>query len=121
MRTNDPNLDKMIPEQETSVIAAIGPLNSKNEANAHSATEVSKDDVRIDFTSKNVHECTNSLNSIPDSSGVKAWPPAKIFDGDTFTAKIGPTGGKKGYTSITGTTMNYQFYPFILLYICSML
>lgn len=92
----------MIPETETSVIAAIGPLNARGEANAHERFDKTTEDIRIDFTSRNVHECTNSLYNIPDTPDIKAWTPAVINDKDTFSARIGPTGAKKGYSQITG-------------------
>lgn len=40
-----------------SVIGAIGPLNSRREANAHShdGMSVNSDDIRIDFSSKVDH------------------------------------------------------------------
>ncbi|XP_029156481.1 protein Skeletor, isoforms B/C isoform X2 [Nylanderia fulva] len=103
LRTNEPVKDRMIPERETSVIAAIGPLNSRGEANAHERFDKTTEDIRIDFTSSNVHECTNSLYNIPDALEIKPWTPAVITNQDTFYAKIGPTGGKRGYTGITGT------------------
>ncbi|XP_044018684.1 protein Skeletor, isoforms B/C isoform X2 [Aphidius gifuensis] len=106
MRTNEPVKDRMIPESETSVIAAIGILNDRGEANAHWAGDKTVEDIRIDFTSKNIHECTNSLYNLPDESddddNLKPWPPAVITGVSNFTARIGPTGGKRGYLSITG-------------------
>ena len=103
LRTNEPEKDKIIPESETSVIAAIGPLNSRGEANAHLSFDMTTNDIRIDFTSKNVHSCTNSLYNIPDMSDVTPWMPAKISDENVFNVRIGPTGGKRGYSRITGT------------------
>ena len=105
LRTNEPVKDKMIPEFETSVIAAIGRLNSRGEANAHEATDKTTEDIRIDFTSKNVHECRNSLYNLPDSTGIKPWKISEISNTDTFTARIGPAGGERGYHAITG---NFQ-------------
>ncbi|XP_076244661.1 protein Skeletor, isoforms B/C [Calliopsis andreniformis] len=103
LRTNEPVKDRMIPDTETSVIAAIGPINVRGEANAHESTlDKTTEDIRIDFTSKNVRECTNSLYNLPDMSDVKAWPPAVITNETTFSARIGPTGGKRGYSRITG-------------------
>ncbi|KAL6266622.1 hypothetical protein P5V15_003467 [Pogonomyrmex californicus] len=106
LRTNEPEKDRMIPERETSVIAAIGPLNSLGEANAHERFDKTTEDIRIDFTSRNVHECTNSLYNIPDAPEVEPWVPAVITDKTEFSARIGPTGSKKGYARITG--MNYD-------------
>ena len=102
MRTNEPVLDRMIPEAETSVIAAIGPLNSLSEVNSHTAYDKTNEDIRIDFTSRNVHECTNSLYDIPDKSELAAWPPASIIGESNFNARIGPAGGDRGYIRITG-------------------
>ncbi|CAL7946334.1 unnamed protein product [Xylocopa violacea] len=102
LRTNEPVKDRMIPNEETSVIAAIGPLNSRAEANAHHSFDRTTEDIRIDFTSRNVHDCKNSLYDIPDMSDVKPWPPAIIKNETWFSARIGPAGGKRGYTRITG-------------------
>ncbi|XP_043803770.1 protein Skeletor, isoforms B/C isoform X2 [Apis laboriosa] len=102
MSTNEPVKDKMIPNTETSVIAAIGPLNLRGEANAHQSFDKTTEDIRIDFTSRNVHECTNSLYNLPDMSDIKPWPVAVITNETTFSARIGPAGGKRGYTRITG-------------------
>ncbi|XP_020298451.1 protein Skeletor, isoforms B/C isoform X2 [Pseudomyrmex gracilis] len=104
LRTNEPEKDRMIPERETSVIAAIGPLNVRGEANAHEKFDKTTEDIRIDFTTRhNVHECTNSLYNIPNEPEIEPWVPAVITDTNTFTARIGPTGAKRGYSRITGT------------------
>lgn len=102
LRTNEPVKDRMIPNTETSVIAAIGSLNLRGEANAHQSFDKTTEDIRIDFTSRNVHECTNSLYNLPDMSDIKPWPPALITNETTFSVRIGPAGGKRGYTRITG-------------------
>lgn len=102
LRTNEPVKDRMIPEVETSVIAAIGPLNARGEANAHERFDKTTKDIRIDFTSRDVHECTNSLYNLPDELDPKPWKTAVIDDKDTFSVRIGPTGGKRGYSQITG-------------------
>lgn len=102
LRTNEPEKDRMIPERETSVIAAIGPLNARGEANAHERFDKTTEDIRIDFTSRNVHECTNSLYNIPDEPNLESWTPAVITNKNIFSARIGPTGGKRGYSRITG-------------------
>ncbi|CAK9799996.1 Protein Skeletor, isoforms B/C [Anthophora plagiata] len=102
LRTNEPVIDKMIPDTETSVIAAIGHLNLRGEANSHQSFDKTNEDVRIDFTSRHVHECKNSLYSVPDASDIKPWPLAVINNEKTFSARIGPDGGERGYKSITG-------------------
>lgn len=98
-------MDKMILEKEMSVIAAIGGLNTRGEANAHGQFDVNTDDIRIDFTATNVHECVNSLYNGYESNEIdelKPWTSDIITDKKTFSARIGPTGGKRGYSHITG-------------------
>lgn len=102
LRTNEPVMDKMILEKEMSVIVAIGPLNTRGEANAHEQFDVNTEDIRIDFTAKNVHDCTNSLYNVPYDAILKPWTPAVITGKQTFGARIGPTGSKRGYSHITG-------------------
>ncbi|XP_057339793.1 protein Skeletor, isoforms B/C isoform X2 [Microplitis mediator] len=105
LRTNEPEKDRMIPESgETSVIAAIGTLNDRGEANAHWAGDKTDEDIRIDFSSKNVQECINSLYDIPKEpkAELDPWPVETIIDESNLTARIGPTGGNRGYSIITG-------------------
>lgn len=55
LQTNEPINDKAIPADEyVSVIGAIGPLNSRQEANAHSHDGMgyNSEDIQIDFSSK---------------------------------------------------------------------
>lgn len=62
LQTNEPINDLPIPtDGYVSVIAAIGPLNSRQEANAHShdGMNVNSDDIQIDFTSKVIFSSTN--------------------------------------------------------------
>lgn len=54
LQTNEPINDQPIPtDGYVSVIAAIGTLNSRREANAHShdSMNVNSDDIQIDFSS----------------------------------------------------------------------
>ncbi|XP_030369637.1 protein Skeletor, isoforms B/C isoform X2 [Scaptodrosophila lebanonensis] len=105
LQTNEPIYDAAIPtDREVSIIAAIGPLNSRKEANAHSHTssDHNPDDIRINFSTRNDHACKSSLYDVKDESGPKPWPTRKIEGVTKFRAVIGPTGGKRGYTPITG-------------------
>nr|XP_018906629.1 PREDICTED: protein Skeletor, isoforms B/C-like [Bemisia tabaci] len=103
LQTNEPINDRPVPlDREVVVIAAIGPLNARLEANAHEAEDKTTDDIRINFGSQNDQTCTSSLFNQPEETPVEAWPPMKIIDETVFTARIGPTGGKRGYTPITG-------------------
>ncbi|CAG9858428.1 unnamed protein product [Phyllotreta striolata] len=103
LKTNEAIHDQPIPETgEVSIIAAFGPLNSLKEANAHAAADKTTEDLRIDFSNFDDHDCSINLEDLDDFGGVKPWPPAKIIGETTFTARLGPTGGKRGYTPITG-------------------
>lgn len=104
------------------MIAAFGPLNSRKEANAHTLLDRNAENIRIDFSNFDDHNCTISLEDLADPNGPKPWPPARLIGktnnyntaifltfptiihlGETtFSARIGPTGGKRGYTKITG-------------------
>ncbi|XP_073970372.1 protein Skeletor, isoforms B/C isoform X2 [Rhodnius prolixus] len=103
LHTNEPINDRPVSAQgETSVVAAIGPLNARMEANAHAVNDKTNDDVRIDFSSKHDGQCSGSLYNLPDEDALHPWQPAVILDENVFTVRIGPTGGKRGYTPITG-------------------
>jgi hypothetical protein len=105
LQTNDPVNDQSIPlEREVNVIAAIGPLNERKEANSHTTSSDSHtiDDVVMDFSAKGEHSCTSSLYDLKDVQKVKAWPTRVLRDENVITVRIGPTGGNRGYTRITG-------------------
>lgn len=105
LQTNEPVNDQAIPsDREVNVIAAIGPLNGRGEANAHShsGSEHTTDDVKIDFSSKDEHSCSSSLYDRKDENAVKPWPVKKLVGENVISVRIGPTGGKRGYTAITG-------------------
>nr|XP_008197570.1 PREDICTED: protein Skeletor, isoforms B/C isoform X2 [Tribolium castaneum] len=103
LQTNEAVNDRPIPSQgNISVIAAFGPLNSRKEANAHSIRDKTEGDYMIDFSDVDHNMCSGDLDELDDEDEIKPWPPAKITGESTFTAKIGPTGGKRGYTAITG-------------------
>ncbi|XP_055525662.1 protein Skeletor, isoforms B/C isoform X1 [Wyeomyia smithii] len=103
LQTNEAVNDQPYPtNRQISVIAAIGPLNSQYEANAHFRQDVTVDDIQINFSSRNDHSCTDALDSFRDTGGPEPWPTRVIIGGKTISVKIGPTGGKRGYTPITG-------------------
>ncbi|XP_059489504.1 protein Skeletor, isoforms B/C [Neocloeon triangulifer] len=103
LQTRDGNKDKSIPsDSDVNVIAAIGPLNSRKEANAHNADDRTIGDLRIDFSSKHDHQCATTLSEKIEGPVLKPWDPLKIEGTKEFTARIGPTGGKRGYIPITG-------------------
>lgn len=47
-------------------------------------------------------DCKGSLYDVIDMTGPKPWPTRKITDPTVISVRIGPTGGKRGYTPITG-------------------
>lgn len=55
LQTNEAIYDMPIPiDREVSIIAAVGPLNARKEANAHSHTssDHNPDDIRINFSKR---------------------------------------------------------------------
>ncbi|XP_075145632.1 protein Skeletor, isoforms B/C [Haematobia irritans] len=106
LQTNEHIYDRALPtDREVSIIAAIGPLNNRKEANAHTHTGTDHvvDDIRINFSSRSDNDCTKSLYNIKDESGPAPWPTRRISNEYSFTARIGATGGKRGYSAITGS------------------
>lgn len=105
LQTNEPVNDIAIPlDREVNVIAAIGPLNSRTEANSHSHSgdDHTTDDIKMDFSAKNEHSCTSSLYDRKGENTVEPWPTRKLSGQNVITVRIGPTGGKRGYSAITG-------------------
>ncbi|KAL4706946.1 hypothetical protein ACJJTC_005215 [Scirpophaga incertulas] len=95
-------LDKEIrTTRPQSVIAAFGPLNSRAEANAHSFMDTTRSDVQLDFGALNEHSC---LGLAETAEGSAAWAPRVLppAESRTYTARIGPAGGARGYTPLTG-------------------
>ena len=68
-----------------------------------------KGNIRTNFTSQGANKCSKPLTAPPTAEeSIKPWKPA-IIQGETeFTARIGPTGGKKGYSAINGDFI-FQF------------
>ncbi|KAG8175030.1 hypothetical protein JTE90_003214 [Oedothorax gibbosus] len=84
-----------------SVIAAVGPLNSLKEVafHTHYYTKGAK---KIHFGRSPPQDRCDPMISMTTTKSL-AWPPLEIVDSTTFRAQIGPTGGDKGYTAITGS------------------
>jgi len=117
-----PGFDQRIPlVGRVNVIAAIGPLNSRKEANYHSHRTGPTEDHRIDLSSRGVNQCPVLLAPPAKAAGNhddrveeealvvtttenpnQPWKAAIISGETNFTARIGPTGGKRGYSAITG-------------------
>jgi hypothetical protein len=62
------------------------------------------EDIRISPKGTNDHTCVKLIDEAPAENGPKLRPwPTSIIEGvQNFTARIGPTGGKRGYAVITG-------------------
>ena len=64
------------------------------------------DDIRISVHSNDDHTCLLGDDfpnmKVSDESPLKPWLPSVIEGTQNFTVQIGPTGGKRGYTAITG-------------------
>ncbi|KAJ6637834.1 Protein Skeletor, isoforms B/C [Pseudolycoriella hygida] len=100
LQTNEPVNDRAFPiDREVSVIAAIGPLNIRREANAHShsSVDVNSDDIQIDFSTRNDQSCPTSLFDTKEEKDSKPlWPTRELFGETMITARIGPMGGTRG-------------------------
>lgn len=60
------------------------------------------DEIRISFSSKDDYVCSTSLYNLDDNADLSAWPPNIIIGENKFTARLGPSGGVRGYMAITG-------------------
>ncbi|XP_041985293.1 protein Skeletor, isoforms B/C isoform X3 [Aricia agestis] len=101
---------EVLTSRPQSVIAAFGPLNSRYEANAHSFMDTTRSDVQIDFGTTNDNTCLGLAEL--DAGGPAPWPPRIIAHTTNFTARIGPAGGRRGYTPITDNTIDNGFLSF---------
>ncbi|VVC33457.1 Hypothetical protein CINCED_3A009785 [Cinara cedri] len=106
MQTNEAINDRAVPlDEEALVIAAIGPLfgTVARRPGAHSSSDMTKNEIRITFGSKNDNTCATSLYNIDDDDeSLSAWPPNIIIGKNQFVARLGPSGGERGYKAITG-------------------
>ncbi|XP_063369261.1 protein Skeletor, isoforms B/C isoform X2 [Cydia amplana] len=111
LAAKEPNKDKeVLTSRSQSVIAAFGPLNSRYEANAHSFMDTTRNDVQLDFGAQNDNSCIGLAEL--DDDGPAPWPPRVISGVTNFTARIGPAGGKRGYTPITDNDISKGFLPY---------
>ncbi|XP_028028107.1 protein Skeletor, isoforms B/C isoform X2 [Bombyx mandarina] len=107
----EPSRDReVLSSRSQSIIAAFGPLNSRSEANAHSFMDTTRHDVQLDFGAQSDNACIGLAEL--DELGPGAWP-ARVLSGVTnFTARIGPAGGRRGYTPITDNDITNGFQPY---------
>ncbi|CAG5020852.1 unnamed protein product [Parnassius apollo] len=101
LAAKEPMKDKeILTSRSQSVIAAFGPLNSRYEANAHSFMDTTRNDVQLDFGAQEEPACVGLAELA--AGGPVPWPARVLAAQRSFTARIGPTGGTRGYTPITG-------------------
>jgi hypothetical protein len=55
-----------------------------------------------------------------EDPNLKLWKPHTIAGIKEFSVRIGPTGGKRGYTPITGKEMPSSQYKLVLFYLISL-
>ncbi|CAK1594768.1 unnamed protein product [Parnassius mnemosyne] len=101
LAAKEPMKDKeILTSRSQSVIAAFGPLNSRYEANAHSFMDTTRNDVQLDFGAQEEPACVGLAELA--AGGPAPWPARVLAAQRSFTARIGPAGGARGYTPITG-------------------
>ncbi|RWS07336.1 Protein Skeletor:-like isoforms D/E [Dinothrombium tinctorium] len=112
LETGDDSADQLIvPDIKATIVAAIGPINSLREAAYHNIkwTHATDTPIRIAFARREQERnckplVTSNLKTESSSSQLRAsgWEPSVIKGERVFRAQIGPTGGSRGYTAITG-------------------
>lgn len=75
--------------------------------------DLSADEIRITFGSRDDHTCSTSLFNVDDDAEQSGWPPNLIIGEKQFTARLGPSGGARGYASITGKSSGKNFTTFV--------
>ncbi|CAH2261772.1 jg14175 [Pararge aegeria aegeria] len=111
LAASEPIKDReILTTRAQSVIAAFGPLNARYEANAHSFMDTTRSDVQLDFGAQNDNNCIGLAEL--DAGGPEPWPPRVLVGVSNFTARIGPAGGKRGYTPITDNEISSGFLTY---------
>lgn len=112
--TGDANADQDIyPDEYATIVAAIGPLNRQGQVAYHNVKYTRSTDqaIRIAFNKTFLNRnCTSLTHNDPMYSGshthastrVKGWKKQIIVNENVFQCRIGPSGGNRGYSAITG-------------------
>lgn len=101
--TGDDSDSKIVEDYPIVLIAAIGQLNNRREA-AYHTIDVTRHTVSLTFNRPNAENNCRPLNAgMSESIHMNVWRQAR-FSADTteFKVLIGPAGGDRGYTGITG-------------------
>lgn len=110
MNTGDDVADQTLDvDSPATIVAAIGPLNNKMEAAYHNieVTGGRDEPIKIMFNRlENSRKCKSmSLSRSPERdyyTKANVWDQAIFKEETQFEVEIGPAGGDKGYTGITG-------------------
>ncbi|XP_074594209.1 protein Skeletor, isoforms B/C-like [Brevipalpus obovatus] len=110
--TGDMNADQdILPDEYATIVAAVGPVNSRRQAAYHNIKYTRSTDlpIRVAFNKIPLNRNCSSLNidtllssSTHSSIKSRAWKHEKIRNANVFRLQIGPAGGDRGYTAITG-------------------
>lgn len=103
-RAADAGDKQILLDREMFVVWALGRLDTNNEPAFHDLYP--KKDVKIHFnTTERVNDCFSFTRSENNSGAAWSRP---LIDRKirTFTATLGPAGGKRGYAGITGHVSN---------------
>ncbi|XP_022086676.1 protein Skeletor, isoforms B/C-like [Acanthaster planci] len=107
--TGDP-LDKVIPtDKSVYVVWAVGPVKDGHTALFNQDTIVSAS-TQINFGRSPSDTCPELINIPPyGAEEPPAWPTLEIQDRDQFRLDIGPAGGVRGYSAITGKRGGWKY------------
>ncbi|XP_014662263.1 PREDICTED: protein Skeletor, isoforms B/C-like [Priapulus caudatus] len=92
----------LVSDRGQYIVWGVGPINADGVVAKHSKR--TQGNIQINFARSPENNCkplrAGSQVALP------AWPPHSLLGSttDTFTFRIGPTGGERGYTALTGTT-----------------
>ncbi|XP_063238063.1 LOW QUALITY PROTEIN: protein Skeletor, isoforms B/C-like [Bacillus rossius redtenbacheri] len=101
--SSDPGDKEYVTEGLSYVVWAVGRLSHNKEPMFHDLYP--KADLQLELNRKDGgSDCVAFTRSTRNSTG--PWKRAEIFDRSvrTFTATVGPSGGRRGYQGITGMT-----------------
>ncbi|XP_050436047.1 protein Skeletor, isoforms B/C [Adelges cooleyi] len=103
VQTNEAINDQPMPmDSPALIVAAIGPLGKSDQLSAYAPKDITFEEIRINFNSKDDYTCAMSLFNMDDEMSLSPWPPNVIIGEHKFTARLGPSGGVRGYMGITG-------------------
>ncbi|XP_013385793.1 protein Skeletor, isoforms B/C [Lingula anatina] len=102
LASSDTGDNIFVTDKNTYLAWAIGPLSADKLPLKHSVR--TPGDLMINFGRPPVNNCPEFQTLRPTIKPKKPWVPQTLSGENTriFTARLGPTGGKRGYEGITG-------------------